>query len=252
MAEIVGSAQFRGAAFRMSDLSGTSFRDCDLSGVRIASCQVDDLRVTGFDGQAGRVVVDDVDVTSYVAAELDRRHPERVQVRAARTADDHRAAWALLERLWDGTVERAERLPEAARHERVDGEWSVVETLRHLVFAVDSWVGRVVLGDPAPNHPGGLVPTDIPDEAAAALGIDVTARPSWAEAVAMHAERRAQARRVLAGLTDAGLDEVRRAALMPGEEPETFDVRHAVRVLLREHSEHRRYAERDLAVLEQR
>lgn len=33
----------------------------------------------------------------------------------------------------------------STRHERVDDEWSLVETLRHLVFAADVWMGRMIL-----------------------------------------------------------------------------------------------------------
>jgi DinB superfamily len=33
-------------------------------------------------------------------------------------------------------------------HESVGGEWSFIETLRHLVFATDSWIRRAILGDP--------------------------------------------------------------------------------------------------------
>ena len=167
--------QFRGATFSESDLNGATFRDCDLRNVRITSSWVDDLRVSGFDGKAGTVVVDDVVVTEFVAAELDRRHPERVQLRAVRTADDFRAAWATLEELWSGTVAHAGELPDGLVHERVDGEWSVTETLRHLVFAVDSWVGNLLLAGAAPYHRLGLPPTDMPDEAGALMGLDVHA-----------------------------------------------------------------------------
>jgi len=38
-------------------------------------------------------------------------------------------------------------------HERVDDEWSFVETLRHLVFATDAWVRRAILGQPSPWDP---------------------------------------------------------------------------------------------------
>src|SRR3954454_3306119 len=115
---------FAGASFHYADLNGATFRDCDMSGVRIVSSMVDGLVVSGFSGRSGRVVVDDVDVSAYVAAELDRRHPERVRLRDARNADDLRTVWSELERLWDETLARAGRLPEAALHERVDGEWS--------------------------------------------------------------------------------------------------------------------------------
>ena len=56
----------------------------------------------------------------------------------------------MVERLWDGTVARARRLDPDLLHESVDGEWSFIETLRHLVFATDSWIRRAILGDPAP------------------------------------------------------------------------------------------------------
>jgi uncharacterized damage-inducible protein DinB len=243
------TAAFRGATFAVADLSGATFRDCNLSGARIVSSWVEGLRVDGFDGSAGGVLVDGVDVSGYVRDELDRRHPERVQVRAARTAEDHRAAWAVLEQLWDGTVARAAALPEQLRQQRVDGEWSVVETLRHLVFAVDSWIGRVVDGTRSPWHPLGLPPTDFSAEERALLGAGPE-QPSFEEAVAAHADRRAQVRRVLDALTDARLDEVRTAAPSPAGEPEPIPVRHALAVVLNEHCEHRRYAVRDLAVLE--
>ena len=143
------------------DLSGAVFRDCDLSGARITSSMVDDLRVDGFDGAAGSVVVDGVDVSAYVAAELDRRFPERVQVREAGTADELRAAWATVQGLWEQTLAEASSRPEAELHEQVGGEWSFVETLRHLVFAVDCWVGRMLAEVEHPFDPLGVPPTDL-------------------------------------------------------------------------------------------
>lgn len=92
---------FKGASFRRVDLAGASFREADLSGVtvrdsdvrglRIVASWVDDVHVSGHEG-VGRVLVDDVDVTDFVRAELDRRDPERVVVRGMRTLDDVRAA----------------------------------------------------------------------------------------------------------------------------------------------------------------
>jgi uncharacterized damage-inducible protein DinB len=242
--------QFHGASFRESDLNGATFRDCDLRNVRIASSWVDDMRITGFDGRAGIVTVDDVVVTEYVTAELDRRHPERVQVRQARTADEVRAAWATLEDLWALTVARAEALPEERRQERVEDEWSVTETLRHLVFAIDSWVGNMLLGEPAAYHRLGLAPTDFSADAARQVGMDVGATPSWREVLDAHAERRAKVRDVLATLRDEDLEQPRTGAMAPGEDPETVTVGHCLRVILNEHCEHRRFAVRDLAVLE--
>lgn len=250
-AEYTDTDAFRGARFRSVDLAGATFRDCDLTGVRIVASAVADLRVSRHGG-SGRVAVDDVDVTAYVAAELDRRHPERVRLRAMRTADDYRAMWDTLERLWSDTFARAERLPEAARHERVDDEWSFVETLRHLVLAVDVWVGRMIRDEPKPYHRLGLPPTDHPAAGAAELGIDLDARPSYAEVVALYADRRARVREVVAAVTGAGLTEIRTAAPTPEWGVESHPVGECLRVVLEEHCEHRRFAVRDLAVIEAR
>ena len=57
--------------------------------------------------------------------------------------------------------------------QRVDGECSFVETLRHLLFVTDSWVSRGMLGVHAPHHPLGLPPTGMK----AVRGLELDARP---------------------------------------------------------------------------
>src|SRR5215211_2914 len=91
---------FRGARFRRADLSGATFRVCDLSGARIIGSRIDGLAVDGYTTEGGGVVVNGVDVTAFVESELDRRHPEREPVREARTAEEIRDTWTLLEELW--------------------------------------------------------------------------------------------------------------------------------------------------------
>ena len=88
-----------GATFDTCTLEGARFRDCNLSGVIIVASYVENLRVSSLHGQGARIVVDDVDVSGYVAAELDRRFPERVALRALSAPDDYRALFALLEAL---------------------------------------------------------------------------------------------------------------------------------------------------------
>jgi DinB superfamily len=231
---------------------GATFRDCDLRDVRIVSSFVDGLVIRGFSGQAGPVLVDDVDVSGYVAAELDRRHPERVRVREARSLPELRAAEAELSRLWDGTLARAGALPEALVQERVDGEWSFVETLRHLVFAVDTWVGGWLRGEPAPFSPLALPPTDLPLAEWPSIGLDPAAGPTFAEAAELFADRRARVQQVLDEVTEAELDEPRTAAPVPFWGEETHAVRACLRTVLLEVCEHRRFAGRDLAVLSAR
>ena len=92
-------------------------------------------------------------------AELDRRHPERVLVREMRVGRRGAAGpgrWST--RMWDDAVAHAATLPEPLLHERVEGEWSFVETMRHLVFADDIWVGRMLSDEPGVFHPLGLPP----------------------------------------------------------------------------------------------
>jgi len=240
---------FRGARFVDADFTGATFRACDLRSVKVVDSWLVDVSVSGI---VGNLRVDEVDVTEFVRAELDRRHPERVQLRGVRTPDDHRAMWDTIERIWSAAVDRARRLPEPARHERVDDEWSFVETMRHLVFATDAWVGRPVLDDPMPFHRLGLTHTSYPPADAAAIGIDLDAHPSFDEVMAVRADRMARVRRIVDGLTDEELARQCTRSPAPGYPDEPRSVGACLRVAMDEECEHHRYAVRDLAVLEAR
>jgi hypothetical protein len=244
-----GTDAFRGASFTDADFTGASFRACDLRQVKITDSWLTDVRVSGL---VGSFVVNDVDVTAFVEGELDRRYPERVQLRQMRTADDYRAMWDTIERLWANTMAHAGQLPESALRQRVDDEWSFAETLRHLVLATDKWAGRAILDEPAPYHRLGLPNPDYPPADAAALGIDVDARPSLAEVIEVRGTRMALVRGIVDGLTDASLDRVCLRLPAPGFEDypeENRSVGRCLRVVMREECEHRRYAMRDLTAL---
>jgi uncharacterized damage-inducible protein DinB len=241
-----------GASFDTCTLQGARFRDCNLSEVIIVSSYIDNLRVSSLHGEGARVVVDDVDVSEYVAAELDRRFPERVALRTLNAPDDYRAVFATLEARWDETLQGAERLPAAARHERVDGEWSLVETLRHLVFADDCWISRQYRETDDSFHPLALPPTDYPLDERAGLSLDEAAQPSYDEVLAVFRDRRSRLRTLLVGLTPADLERPRTAIIAPAWGKETHAGAECLRVLLQEYSSHCRYAERDLAALEAR
>lgn len=238
---------FRQARFSGADFTGATFRDCDLRRVKITDSWLVDVSVSGL---VGNFVVNDVDVTAFVEGELDRRHPERVQLRAIQTADDYRAMWATIERLWSDTVARASRLPEPALRRRVDDEWSFVETLRHLIFATDAWAGRTIADEPMPYHPFGLTHSGYPAADAAAIGISHDACPSLAEVMDVRGNRMALVRAILEGLTDVDLERVCPRLPAPGYPEETRTVGRCLRVVMNEECEHRRYAVRDLAVLE--
>jgi len=95
---------FRGASFTVADLAGAKFLDCDMSQVKIVDSWLVDVDVSGY---VSNFVVNGVDVTAFVDAELDRRHPERVQLQGMQTAADFRSMWDTIERLWSDAVARA-------------------------------------------------------------------------------------------------------------------------------------------------
>lgn len=239
---------FREARFTVCDLTRARFVDCDLSHVKVVDSWLIDVNLSGY---VNHLVVNDVDVTEYVSAELDRRFPERVQLRDIQNADDFRAMWTTLERLWSDTVARAERLPEPARHERVDQEWSFVETMRHLVYCTDAWASRTVLDEPLPFDRLALPQSAYPPADAAALGMEIDAQPSYAEVMAVRADRMALVRRIVDGLTNADLGREVTRSPAPGYPDEERTVGGCLGVVMEEECEHRRYAVRDLAELEQ-
>lgn len=236
-----------GSRFRGVDLENAHFHNVDLRGVIIRGAWMVNVDI---DGLLDNVRVNGVDVVPLVEAELDRRYPERVKMRPS-DPDGFREAWVIVERLWGETVERARVLPPDLLHERVDGEWSFIETLRHLVMATDAWVKRVVLGDPSPWHPLDLPHDDMPD--IPGVPRDLEARPSLDEVLALRADRMATVRRVIEDLTDETLDAMTEPVLEPGyPESVSYPVRRCLRTILIEEWEHRLFAERDLDLLEAR
>jgi DinB superfamily/Pentapeptide repeats (8 copies) len=244
-----GSTKFRGARFDVADLRGARFTDCDLTGVTIRDGWLVDVSISGH---ISNVTVNGVDIADFVSAELDRRHPERVQFREVRDAAGVRAMWDTIERLWAQADERAGRLPPSAVTEQVDKEWSYSQTLRHLVFITDAWASRTVLDQPTPYHPLGLPQSWYPADDAAALGIDLTAEPGYAEVRAARADRMAVIRRIVTGLADNDLGRLCKQSPAPGYPDEERTVFDCLGVVMEEEIEHYRFAVRDLAVLEAR
>ena len=246
-AEYTETDDFRGARFLRSDLTGVEIRDCDVTGLKIVDCLGADV---SLGGDFQRLVVNDVDVTDHVEDELDRRHPVRPLAKNATSPDDYRAAWDAVEAMWAATMDRARRLPEPALHQRVDDEWSFVETQRHLLFAADAWLGSCVLEEDAPYHPLGFPSSGMPAEEVAKLGLTLDATPTLDEVLGARRERMDSMARAVTGLTDAELDRVcSRKPADPYPDRE-YVVRRCLKVVLKEEAEHHRYATRDLTVLE--
>ena len=128
----------------------------------------------------------------------------------------------------------------------VDGGWSFVQTLRHLVMATDTWLGRAILEIEQPYHPIGQ-----PNVESETDGYDPSvfseAAPSSAEVLEVRAGRAAMVRGYLATVTQDELSTARKNPWGP-EQPET--VLSCLHTILYEGWEHHRYPVRDLDAIE--
>jgi hypothetical protein len=193
----------------------------------------------------GTLLVNGVDVVPFVDAELDRRFPGRA-LRRAEDPEALRAAWSALEIAWAAALARAAAMPDGTVEVSVDGEWSFAQTLRHLVMATDTWLRKAVLQVGEPYHPIGQPNAEYEMDGGDPSTFSMT-DPSYAEVLAVRAERVAMVRDFLAQVSPAQLDEERRNPWAP-EHPET--VRSCLHTILEEEWEHLRYATRDLDALD--
>src|SRR5688572_34168 len=246
----------RNASFSQVYLNDARLRRVDLTGAEVKSAKLHHVKLRGVElydvditGDLNTVIVNGVDIAPLVEAELNRRDPERAKM-SPDDVEGFKEAWRLLDRLWAGTVETARSLPAETLHTSVDGEWSFIQTLRHLNFASAAWVGRMILGNPSPWHP-----LDLPwDEAPGWEGIpwDREARPTLDEVLEVRRQRQAMVAGVIESLTEHQLaSHVSRTE--PGwPQSDDFPLKECLKIVLNEEWEHRRYAERDLAALADR
>lgn len=232
-------ARFDGMDFSHARLHAPNFEGATISDAWLLNADVsggiEGLRING------------VEVAPLVEAELDRRSPDRAKLRATDPAGIAEA-WAIIEEVWRTTVERARALPEPALHERVDGEWSFVETLRHLIMATDKWLSHMVLQIARPYHPLGLAGSFLEDPES--LGLDAAADPSLDEVLAVRRGRMDAVAETIGGLTPHELERRCDPPAGLGHPTETCSVLTCLQVILREEWEHAQYANRDLAILE--
>ena len=236
-------ATFNDARLRRVNLSGAEFRSVLAEGTRFIGVEFVDVEMTG---EFQHFTINGVDVGPLIEQELNRREPDRARMRPADVAG-FKEAWEIVRRRWDATLERARSLPPDALHRSVDGEWSFVQTLRHLNFATAAWVGRMVLGNSAPWHA-----LDLPwDEAPGWDDIpwDREATPSLDEVLAVRRARQAMVTGVIEALTDDQL-----ASTVSRTEPgwpkiADFPFKECLLIVLNEEWEHRNFAERDLSKL---
>ncbi|MGW7535993.1 DinB family protein [Amycolatopsis sp. NPDC054798] len=232
--------------FNDEDLTGAEFRECDLSRTRLVGVVMQDAEI---DGLVTNLVVNGVDVMPYVEAELDRRHPVRLLIRSDEPAD-LREAWRQLRDDWTTTAERVRSMPENSEHRGVDGEWSMVQTLRHLVFVHDSWFRRCVLGITEPFTAMGLGPDFVMDQE---NGLGPSARVSLEEVLAVHDRQASEIETWLAEVTP---DQLARTAPVPDDDrwppyAKGRTVRKCLGTVLDEEWAHHGFCKRDLDKLSQ-
>ena len=225
-----------GAVFWGADLSGAQFRDVNLTGATITHAWLVDVNV---DALVERVVINGVDVTAYVN-ERDEWYPLRGMLRPTDAAG-MQTTWAALDAEWSKAIARAAALGEAAAQRQVNDEWSFVQTVRHLVFAMDKWFTVPVLGD-------GYDPIGMPNSGSVDYpwpGLDYSSTPTLAEALDVRAARSARFRDFVATVAET---DFARSIDVPENGPHPLV--ECLYTVFEEEFWHLRYATRDLATLE--
>jgi hypothetical protein len=223
---------------RRLDLRGALLQNAKLRGVELHNVEIS--------GELDHVVVNGVDIGPLVDQELNRRDPDRTKLHPT-DPDGFQEAWNIVSRRWESTIEKARSMPPAALDDSVDGEWSFIQTLRHLNFASAAWVGRMILGDPMPYHPLDLPWNEAPRWPE--INLDRDARPALDEVMRVRRQRQAMVADVIADLTPDQLTSTvsQTAPGWPLYEDLAFP--ECLWVILVEEWEHRNFAERDLDAL---
>jgi len=234
------------AQFIDADLRGARFVRADLSGAAMRAVEVQGLDIDApWLAEGEPLLVNGVDVGPLVEAELDRRFPGRGDRRAA-TPEGLRSAWAAVESTWEATLARVRSMPTGTVDASVDGEWSFAQTLRHLVMAIDTWLGKAILERADPYHPLGQ-PNSEYETDGYDMGVFTTRTPSYDEVLEVRAERVAMVRDFLATVTAEELATRRWNPWAPSRPETTLSCLH---VILHEEWEHHRFAVRDLDAID--
>ncbi|GAA1771055.1 hypothetical protein GCM10009795_016400 [Nocardioides hankookensis] len=241
MTTYTDTQEFEGASFVRASFKDATMRFSDLSGVTMRSVGVGGLDIDSHDLAFGSLYVNGVDVVPLVEAELNRQFPGR-ELQKAQTPAGLREAWVAVQAAWEATV--ADTPPELV-DAHVEDEWSLAQTLRHLVLATDAWLRGAIQRMPQPFHEIGQI-----FSSAEEMGFDMSIfrpePPSYDEVLAVRAERQQQVTDFLSTATPGLLAEEREDPWGGRWTPTVGD---CVRVILEEEWAHLRYIRRDLALL---
>jgi hypothetical protein len=230
--------EFEGATFVNASFKGATVRFSDVSGVTMRSVDVNGLDIDSHDLFFGSLLVNGVDVVPLVDAELNRQFPGR-ELQKAQTPEGRSEGWVAVQAAWQQTVAGT---PPDLVDAHVEGEWSLAQTLRHLILATDTWLRGAILRLPQPFHEIGQIFTG-----AAETGFDMSIfradPPDSAEILAVRAERQRLVTEFL-GTADPELLAEERDDPWGGDWHPT--VGDCIRVILEEEWAHLRYIRRDL------
>ena len=230
---------FKNAQFREADFGGAHFHSVNFSNVKVTNAWLFNVALSGM---VGNLSVNGVDVTSFVEAQLNERHPER-RLLVPSDPDGMRSAWTVIETFSAATVARARALPPEKLNVSVDTEWSFLDTLRHLVFATDRWITGPVLGEARPFHPLGM--PNPPHGEADAEYFDLDAAPTLDEVLVVRRGRMDRVAELMKEADGAGL-----SRQVPSPNGGTATVMSCLHIVFRDEWWHNQYANRDLEILE--
>lgn len=236
------SRDFEGANVLHASFKGATLRFCDFRGATLRSVDVDGLDIDSHDLLFGTLIVNGVDVVPLVDAELNRQFPGR-ELQNAQTPEGLREAWVAVQAAWADLVSST---PAEQVHVQVDDEWSLAQTLRHLVLATDAWLRGGIMRIEQPFHPIGQI-----FASAAEHGFDVsifdTQPAAFEDILTVRRERQQMVTDFLATATPELLADSRDNPWGGGDWHPT--VGDCIRVILEEEWAHLRYIRRDLAQL---
>jgi hypothetical protein len=206
------------------------------------SVDVDGLDIDSHDLSFGTLFVNGVDVVPLVDAELNRQFPGR-ELQKAQTPDGLREGWIAVQSAWHTTVSDT---PTDLVDAHVEDEWSLAQTLRHLILATDAWLRGAILRIQQPFHEIGQIYTGA-DEMDFDMSIFRADPPTYQEILAVRAERQRLMTDFLATATAQLLAEERENPWGGGDwHPSVGD---CIRIILEEEWAHLRYIRRDLALV---
>jgi hypothetical protein len=159
MNETFEKRNMAGAVFHDVNLAQALFDDVNLAGATIHNANLKDVAID--DAYIDGLTIFGIRVDLLIEADLDRRDPERARLRMTDPFDPANVRTVMrrldeVRREFCATLRSTEAELVTARP--APGAWSVIEILRHLVFAEDLYLNRWILRNDKPWCRLGLLP----------------------------------------------------------------------------------------------